>query len=82
MNAIQFETMRAKANADECQKQFDAAVGFCLRMAADLKEAQERGWDMICPSSNLASAAMEVGRIAARLEVLRDTHSTLKRIDG
>jgi hypothetical protein len=82
MNAIQFETMRAKANVDECQKQFDAAVDFCLRMADELKQARERGWNMTCPSNNLANSAIEVGRIAARLETLLDTHSTLKRIDG
>jgi hypothetical protein len=37
---------------------------------------------MTCPANNLANSAMEVGRIAARLETLLDTHSTLKRIDG
>jgi hypothetical protein len=82
MDAIQFETMLAKANVDECQKQFDAAVDFCLRMAAELKQARERGWNMACPSNNLANSAIEVGRIAARLEALLDTHSAFKRVGG
>lgn len=82
MKEIKFETMRAKAAVDECQKQFDAAVDFCLRMADELKESRERGWNMACPSMNLANAANEVGRIAERLNVLLDSHSTLKRIAG
>ena len=82
MTEIQFETMRAKAAVDECQKQFDAAVDFCLRMADELKESRTRGWNMTCPSMNLASSAGEVGRIAERLNVLLDSHSTLKRIAG
>ena len=82
MNEIQFETMRAKVAVEECQKQFDAAVDFCLRMADELKQARDRGWNMTCPSMNLSSSAGEVGRIAERLNVLLDSHSTLKRIAG
>ena len=81
-NEIKFEVRQAKATADDCQKQFDAAFNFCMRMAADLKESKDRGWSVTCPANNLANAANEVGRIAERLNALLDAHSNLKRIAG
>jgi hypothetical protein len=81
-NELKFEVIRAKAAADYTQKQFDSAVDFCLRMAADLKQAKEQGWSMICPANNLANAANEVGQIAERLNALLDAHANLKRIAG
>lgn len=77
MNALNFETMRAKSAVDECRKQFDSAVAFAGRMADDLQQAVKQGWNVQCPANNLANAAAEVGRIGARLEVLLDAHSVL-----
>jgi hypothetical protein len=82
MNAIQFETMRAKGAVEVCQKQFDEAVAFAARMADELQRAVKQGWNVQCPANNLANAAAEVGRIGARLEALLDAHSTLARISG
>lgn len=82
MTELQYETMRAKGAVDLCQKQFNEAVAFAARMADDLAQAVKQGWNVQCPANNLANAAAEVGRIAARIETLLDAHSTLVRLNG
>lgn len=82
MNDLKMQTLRARVAVDECQKQFDSAVDFCLRMADELRDARARRMDMTCPAANLSNAANEVRCIAARLDVLLDAHSALKSIGG
>lgn len=82
MTQIEFEVMRAESDVRETQKQLDNAISFAGRMFADMTQAVEQGWDLVCPANNLASSAAEISRISERLTAMKNSLKTLKSLVG
>lgn len=82
MTQIEFEVMRAEGEVQMTQKQLDDAIAFAGRMSADLTQAVEHGWDLVCPANNLANSAAEVSRISERLNAMKNSLKTLRSLVG
>ena len=53
-----------------------------MRMAEEMQQAVERGYDLFCPASNLSSAATDLACLGARLNALKHAEEAMREIVG
>ena len=53
-----------------------------MRMAEEMQQAVERGYDLFCPASNLTSVATDLACLSARLNALKHAEESMREIEA